>query len=300
MFRPAPCCGVCLCWIYISVLLHGTTSSASTTLSQHQLLNVTVVQDKKDADWELPFLQLRAWLSSYSRPIRPYSPLTNAGDYHYTLKPQHQRPSQLMRLLGPSFNPFWMSVEKPSEASGVLTSEAGQSDGQPVSRGDTPPATVPNYTTARGRFNLSASPELTEAAANYQQKLQKEVTDLDLGSLPPDVATAVRDRLVRMASCGLCYQWVNLGPAFWPRWLRQTDCEKSHASCSFPSGMECMRAQTTHIRLLAWHCWQSEEGEVKAAQPDGSTEMGTGEAKQKCVWRKVPYPVVTACKCACK
>ncbi|XP_071780964.2 noggin-like [Centroberyx gerrardi] len=309
MFRPVDWLksrGVCLYWISLFVVLNGPAALTSNTPIQNQLLNVTVVQDQRDAGLDLSFLQLRASLTSYSRPIRPYSLLTNAEDYRYMPKPKHRRPSRLLRVLGSSFDPFWMSVEEPSEVSGVWTSEEGHSDGRPASRGDTLPASLPNYTKTGDNFNISSSPQLIKGAANYRHKLEKEAADLDLGSLPSDVATSIRDWLVRSATCGLSYQWVDLGPAFWPSWLRQTDCEKSDGlqSCSFPSGMECVRAQTTHIKILAWHCLESEErgdgSRRKADRPDGSTEMGTGEAMRKCIWRQVPYPVVTACKCSCK
>uniref|UniRef100_A0A3Q3LQY4 Noggin n=1 Tax=Mastacembelus armatus TaxID=205130 RepID=A0A3Q3LQY4_9TELE len=256
---------VCLCRIIVSVLLCGNAAFISNISRQNQMPNVTIMESQ--------FLHLRASLVSYSQPIRPYSLLTNAEDYHHMPKPRHRRPSQLLRLLGSSFDPFWMSINQPSEVS------RGHSDGQP----------------------------LLEAAVNHQQKLEKEAAELDLSSLPSDVASSVRVWLVRSATCELHYQWVDLGPAFWPRWLRQTDCEKSDGvhSCSFPSGMKCVRAQTTDIKILAWHCLEIGDGgdgsrQKKAEQPEGSTEMGTKEAMKRCLWRQVPYPVVTACTCSCK
>ncbi|XP_070783449.1 noggin-2-like [Enoplosus armatus] len=283
-------CGVSLCWISVSVLLCGSAAFTSNITTQTQLLNVSVVQGKEDTGLDSPFLQLRASLLSYSQPIRPYTLLTNAEDYHYMPKPRHRRPSRLLRLLGSSFDLFWMSIERPSEASW------GHGDGQPLLRGHSLPAKLPNYTPPRENVNLSAAPQLREAAANHRQKLEREAADLDLGSLPSHVASSVRDWLVRSATCGLSYQWVDLGPAFWPRWLRQTDCERSGGvqSCSFPVGMECVRAQTTHLEILAWHCLEIGEG------GDGRTEMGTGEVMKRCIWRQVPYPVVTACTCSCK
>lgn len=194
-----------------------------------------------------------------------------------------------------------MSIDQPSEASG------GHRDGRPLLRGDTLRAKLLNYTTLRGKFNLSSSPVLREAAENHRQKLKKEAGELDLDTLPPDVARSAREWLVRSATCDLRYQWVDLGPAFWPRWLRQTDCERSDGvrSCSFPSGMECVRAQTTRIKILAWHCLEirdrrDEYRRIKGERPDGSIEVGTGEATKRCSWRQVPYPVVTACMCSCK
>lgn len=284
---------VSLCWICVSVLLYGSAAFTANISTQNQLLNVTV--------WDSPFFQLRVRLPSYAQPIRPYSLLINAEEYHYMPKSRHRRPSQLLRLLGSSFDPFWMSIDPPSEASG------GHSDGQPLLRGDTLPAKILKYTIFKEKLNLSSSPELRQAAENHRQKLKKEAAELDLGSLSPDVARSVRAWLVQSATCELHYQWVDLGPAFWPRWLRHTDCERSDGvqSCSFPRGMECVRAQTTHIKILAWHCLETRDGSdksrrIKADRSDGSIEIGTGEAIKRCLWRQVPYPVVAACTCSCK
>uniref|UniRef100_A0A4W6F5R4 Noggin n=1 Tax=Lates calcarifer TaxID=8187 RepID=A0A4W6F5R4_LATCA len=209
----------------------------------NQLPNVTVVQDQEDTGWDSPFLQLRASLPSFSQPIRPYTLLTNTEDYHYMPKPRHRRPSRLLRLLGSSFDPFWMSIEQPSEASG------SDGDGRPFLHGDT---------------------------------LPREAAGLDFSSLPLDVASSLQFWLVRSAMCELHFKWTDLGPAFWPRWLRQTDCQRSNGgrSCSFPSGMECVR--------------------IKGERHNDSVEVGTSEAMKRCLWRQVPYPVVTACTCSCK
>lgn len=260
---------------------------------------------QKDTDFDdVSFLRTRSssFVSS-SQPIRPYSLSMNEGDYHYAPKPKHLRHNRLLRILGSSFDPFWMSIERPAEARVDTDASAGQT----ASRGDPPaPPALPNYTTNEG-FNFGASPELTEGAARYQRKLQNDAEDLDLSELPADVASTLRDWLVRSATCGMRYQWVQLAPVFWPRWLRHTDCEKSGGSrsCSFPSGMACRQAQTTQIKILAWHCWSSEErggdGLRGMAGIDRETVVvGTGVAGRKCLWRQVPYPVVTACKCSCK
>ncbi|XP_029987987.1 noggin-like [Sphaeramia orbicularis] len=275
-------CGLYLCWYSFSVLLHGPAAFDFNTSTLNQPPNVKPVKDQEIMEEDSPFLQLRARLPSYSQPIRPYSILTNTEDYHYMPKPKHRRPSRLRRLLGSHFDPFWMSVEQPSEGSGVWTPN-----------GDT--------------FNLSASPQLRVAAENHGQKLEKEAAELDFSSLPSDVASAVRDWLVRSATCGLHYQWVNLGSAFWPRWVRHTDCEGAGAgsSCSFPHGMKCTRAQTTYIKILTWHCQEVTENrdassEGKGHRSEGSTGSRTMETSQMCTWRPVPYPVVTACTCSCK
>lgn len=292
---------VLLCWTYLVVFLTRATSMIP---NQEQVRSETPV-GQKDTDFDdVSFLRTRSssFVSS-SQPIRPYSLLMNEGDYHYAPKPKHLRHNRLLRILGSSFDPFWMSIERPAEARVDTDASAGQT----ASRGDPPaPPALPNYTTNEG-FNFGASPELTEGAARYQRKLQNDAEDLDLSELPADVASTLRDWLVRSATCGMRYQWVQLAPVFWPRWLRHTDCEKSGGSrsCSFPSGMACRQAQTTQIKILAWHCWSSEErggdGLRGMAGIDRETVVvGTGVAGRKCLWRQVPYPVVTACKCSCK
>lgn len=292
---------VLLCWTYLVVFLTRATSMIP---NQEQVRSETPV-GQKDTDFDdVSFLRTRSssFVSS-SQPIRPYSLSMNEGDYHYAPKPKHLRHNRLLRILGSSFDPFWMSIERPAEARVDTDASAGQT----ASRGDPPaPPALPNYTTNEG-FNFGASPELTEGAARYQRKLQNDAEDLDLSELPADVASTLRDWLVRSATCGMRYQWVKLAPVFWPRWLRHTDCEKSGGSrsCSFPSGMACRQAQTTQIKILAWHCWSSEErggdGLRGMAGIDRETVVvGTGVAGRKCLWRQVPYPVVTACKCSCK
>ena len=294
MFRLCSC--VCLCWISVPVLLHGFETFTYNISTQNQLPNVTVVRDQEDTGWDSPFLHLRASLLSLLKPVRPYTLQTNAEDYHYMPRPRHRQPSRLLRLLGSSFDPFWMSIEKPSEASGG-----------PLLHGGKLLTKLPNYPTIKQNSNLHSSPELREVVASHRQKLEKEAAGLDFGSLPSDVASSVRSWLVHSATCELYYQWMDLGPTFWPRWLRQTDCERSGRvqSCSFPSGMECVRAQTTRIKILAWHCLEIRDGgkgsrKIKGGSYNGSTEEGTSEAMKRCLWRQVPYPMVTACTCLCK
>lgn len=265
---------ICALWMSASVL-YGCSAFLFNDSAQHRTLNPTEAEETEIV-WESPFLQLRASLPSYSQPIRPYTLLTNVEDYHYLPKPAHRRAPRLLRLLGSSFEPFWMSIDEPSEASGSHIA---------------------------GHVSLDGDRRLKKAAALGQQRLEKEAAALDLGSLPPQVASSVRLWLVHSSTCRLKHRWVDLGPAFWPRWLRQADCERSDGgqSCSFPGGMECMRAQTTYIKILAWHCLESREvGHGKGNKSDVRTETEMGEFMKRCVWRQVPYPVVTACTCSCK
>ncbi|XP_077380873.1 noggin-like [Festucalex cinctus] len=290
---------LCCCVCAVCALLHVPAASTSSIPTKDQLPNG--VQDQQKTDGDSPFLQLRASLPSYSQPLRPYTLLASAEDFTYMPKPRHYRPARLRRILGSSFDPFWMSIDQPSEGSAVCT-DIGNCD--TAARGDSIPVEV-NFTASPEDFNLSASAMLRKARTNQKRELATEAADVDLGSLPPDVANSVRAWLVHSATCGLRSQWVDLGPAFWPRWLRQTDCEKSDGvqSCSFPKGMTCVRAQTAHVKILAWHCSKvrdDESKQIKSGISDISMLLGIREEMRRCLWRPVPYPVVTACTCQCK
>ncbi|NP_001089147.1 noggin 4 S homeolog precursor [Xenopus laevis] len=214
-------------------------------------------QTQKDMD----IGSLRRRLSSGTRP---YSLSLSPQDYHYSPKPKHLRVSRLLRLLGSSFDPFWMSVEQPADNGTSLLSTLSQ--------------------------------DIYDGASRYRKKLSQEAQALDFDSLqlPTELSAnssqhiqnEIRQWLVQRASCHLTSSWVDLGTVFWPRWVRHTDCDGANTVCSWPPGMACRQAQLTQIKLLAWHCWMK--------------DTGLGWATQQCTWRQVPYPVVAACKCTCK
>jgi len=190
-----------------------------------------------------------------SAPVRPYSLSLSPEDYRYAPKPRHLRPGRLRRLLGPAFDPFWMSSEEP-----LGRNLSAKEDQETMSR------------------------ELADSSGRYRRKLWREVEGMELPpELPADMARLLRRWLVERAACRLTSAWVDLGPVFWPRWVRHTACRTGPPACSWPPGMACRPAQLAHLKLLAWHCW--------AARPPGPPH---------CAWRQVPYPVVVACKCSCR
>jgi hypothetical protein len=42
--------------------------------------------------------------------------------------------------------------------------------------------------------------------------------------VPPEYRAAVTAWLVRRATCPIRYVWDDLGPYFWPRWVRRGEC----------------------------------------------------------------------------
>ncbi|KAF7240527.1 Noggin [Varanus komodoensis] len=202
---------------------------------------------------------------------RPYSLSLSPDDYHqYLPKPKRLlHATRLMKLLGSSYDPFWMSLEDPR--------------GQNTSQEEL------------GTLNQ----DLAEHTAQFRKKLLQEAKALDFSDLlpsedgiPHNLSQALLPRLhqwlVASASCHLKSSWVDMGPIFWPRWVRHTDCDLMDAGCSWPPGMSCQPAQTTHIKLLAWHCWMNRDH-----------TSSHRKSLQQCTWRQVPYPVVAACKCSC-
>ncbi|XP_008406789.1 noggin-3-like [Poecilia reticulata] len=267
----------------LAVLLH--VSMALTFNISIQLPNGTVDKSQEDMDWDSPFLQLRASLPAYSQPIRPFNLVTNTDDHRCNPKQRHLRPSRLFHLLGSNFDPLWMAVDRPSEAA---SGSESFSDSQ---------------LTALAKKLSRSSPKLKEAEAIRLQKLEKEAADLNLSSLPCGIAETFRGWLVNSAACKLHHRWVDLGPAFWPRWLRHTDCERpeKERSCSFPKGMKCVRAQTAQIKILAWNCLEIGDGSknLKGEKCEHTETETSGEVK-RCLWRQVSHPVVTSCICSCK
>ncbi|XP_028297612.1 noggin-2-like [Gouania willdenowi] len=276
-------CGHLLCLSMALCLSLAFTVDISTT---NPALNGSVVEEQDDTGWGSSFHQLRLSLPSYLQPIRPYTLQTHPQDFVHKPKSRHLRPARLLRLLGSSFDPFWMSVDETSEAS---EGQRPLLPGQPLNN------------------NLSFPSALRDAAANIQVELENEAAELDFGSVPLPIAQMIRTRLVQSATCVLQQQWVDLGPTFWPRWLRQTDCKRSDGEqrCSFPTGMECVRDQTIDIRILAWHCGDVRDGDKRSRKRkktkrfDSSSKAKGEDTKKRCLWRLVPYPVVTACRCSC-
>ncbi|XP_072029093.1 noggin-3-like [Amphiura filiformis] len=154
-------------------------------------------------------------------------------------------PKRLRRKLGDHFDKEWMSVEEPS--------------------------------------NKNLGSEVIRVG-NYSWLLE-ELNSLHISSLPSSVTDQLQAWLLAKAFCPVSYQWTNIGPLFWPPWVKRGSCVEK--SCSWPSGMMCVPGQTTIIRLMRWHCRPS------------SSSRASGGREAKCKWLQVPYPVTSECTCSC-
>ncbi|XP_072348643.1 noggin-2-like [Scyliorhinus torazame] len=257
--------GLALVSCYIFILHHRVQSSSA---AQGQSCSSDVQAGKAAIKLHPPprpgSQAESAWIRmKASNTVRPYSLALTKDHYHYSPRPKHLDAKKLMKLLGSSFDPFWMSVK----------SRRGNKSHEGL--------TLLNRDLAAG-------------AMRSRRKLWQESQRLDVAISPAggaqgNVTEAARaqwrQRLVEVASCPLTSWWVDLGAVFWPRWVRHTDCDGSKAGCSWPPGMTCAQAQWVHIKLLVWHCWAAGE---------------RARSLRHCTWRQMPYPVVTACKCSCQ
>ncbi|XP_019400443.1 PREDICTED: noggin-like [Crocodylus porosus] len=261
-----------LCLLLPGTVAQGSLSSGASFLSQEGelFLSENPLPPEKTSETSSHNPDVYLIRSKPSAHVRPYSLSLAPDDYHYTPKPKHLRGPRLLKLLGSSYDPFWMSPEDPRGRNTSLE-ELG-----------------------------TLSQDLADGTSRYRRKLLRAAEDLEFpllpvseeglpGNLSQAITHHLRQWLVDSATCHLTSSWVDLGPVFWPRWVRRTECDASHTRCSWPPGMTCRPAQFTHIKLLVWHCWASRD-----------PGMSTSRVIQQCTWRQIPYPVVAACKCSCR
>ena len=77
--------------------------------------------------------------------------------------------------------------------------------------------------------------------------------------------------------CPVRYKWKQLSVRFWPRWIKEGQCENKR-SCSIPAGMKCQPSKMQNITLLRYYC------------------PVTGS----CEWIKIQYPILAQCSCGCQ
>lgn len=138
--------------------------------------------------------------------------------------------------------------------------------------------------------------------------------------LPIQYRELVKSWLVRRATCPIRFDWIDLGPYFWPRWIKRGECI-GNVACSWPPGMSCVPSTAKILNILRWHCrlrksmrkdrvrkknnHKNENGNVvteigPANNSSSNANPKTKRKKYRCMWIKVPYPVPEDCVCSCK
>lgn len=193
-------------------------------------------------------LGLRSSVPGVPGLLEPSDPLTEP-------KPQDLNATILAAKLGTALDLEFMSLNKPSKKDQLMI--------------------TPHF-----NFRRSKNGRLVPIGP-----MPKHVKDLELGVIkladgsklrtrvPSRLKRKLRQLLWALTACPVGYRWKDLGPRFWPRWLKEGTCPRT--TCSVPPGMKCRPAASEHKTLLRWHC------------------------RKGCQWIKVQYPVVTQCACAC-
>lgn len=71
--------------------------------------------------------------------------------------------------------------------------------------------------------------------------------------LPLQYQELVKNWLVRRATCPIRFTWNDLGPYFWPRYVKRGEC-LGNMTCSWPPGMTCTPGAAKILNILRWHC----------------------------------------------
>ncbi|XP_071796871.1 noggin-2-like [Asterias amurensis] len=173
-------------------------------------------------------------------------------------RPKDLNRNKLLHRLETEFDPRWMSVDDP------FTSGVPEGDSNPMPSSKTPAWLLNELR----HLNLSHTPNYVAAF--------------------PESRTALEVWLLERASCPVRYDWVDIGPLFWPPWVKHGTCVARQ--CSWPPGMKCVPGETRNIFLLRWHCMPTSTDDDERAT----------RKRKNCRWIKVPYPVMSECICSCK
>ncbi|CAH8865195.1 unnamed protein product [Trichobilharzia szidati] len=105
---------------------------------------------------------------------------------------------------------------------------------------------------------------IDENYSSLDTKLLKEIKELNFTfrnsygvyfTLSEEQIQPYRYWLLERATCEMDFIWEDLGPLFWPRWIRRGVClNRPGHSCSWPSGMKCRPSGSRALQLLHWKC----------------------------------------------
>ena len=195
--------------------------------------------------------------------VMPLPLLEDPGDY---TRPQNRDLNEvkLRRRLGNSFEEHWMSIREPTT--------------------DTVNEVVDQR---QNRHNTWLRRQLNSL------NLSRDASMLNLST---QEVRSLESWLMWKAGCAVIYKWADIGPLFWPRWVKQGTC--LNKPCSWPEGMTCVQGDSTNIRLLRWHCRGRQTSTITNAETQGRVSGGVSKGRQ-CKWLKVPYPIMTQCICSC-
>lgn len=166
----------------------------------------------------------------------------------------------------------------------------------------------PRVLRQRGVSAVSANGGST-AAASATVKLVREAQALNMtfrdnsGSqflLPEAQVQLFRTWLIEQATCEMEFVWEDLGPLFWPRWIRRGVCLNNQGrSCSWPPGMKCHPSGSRALQLLHWKCEtapivQQPDGQVSRSPRQASYNRNRPTSESYQTWHNLRRPVSRA------
>ncbi|XKL63260.1 hypothetical protein PGB90_005624 [Kerria lacca] len=199
------------------------------------------------------------------------------------LKPRKQdlQEPNLMILLGGDYDHRWMRTNKDKP---IINSIADESE----------------------RKTVRALRALVDNSTLIRPEDQLQLPD----ALPLQYQELVKNWLVKRATCPIRFTWGDLGPYFWPRYIKKGECIRN-MTCSWPPGMSCIPGAAKILQILRWHCRNRKKKGIKRGRKeknhdnnvtsiDGKeNERKTGRRKKRkeyeCFWIKVPFPVPEDC-----
>uniref|UniRef100_A0A5K4FDM2 CFA20_dom domain-containing protein n=1 Tax=Schistosoma mansoni TaxID=6183 RepID=A0A5K4FDM2_SCHMA len=142
---------------------------------------------------------------------------------------------KLRRILGSDLQNDWMSIESPlnSQSSSIKSTRSTLSPNIPK-----PDNYLLNIV---DELNFTVFRPVNNDGLIYPIKMTIDQVNI------------MKTWLLQRATCAMEYIWEDLGPLFWPRWIKRGVCVNTH-SCSWPPGMRCRSSGSRSLKLLRWVC----------------------------------------------
>ncbi|XP_067002354.1 noggin [Anabrus simplex] len=171
-------------------------------------------------------------------------------------RPQDLNVTVLRARLGRHFDSQFMSISRPRSNRTHMDFPFRQHKGRLV---PVPGAEMPAFL-RRMNFKSVRLPDGSRLKTRVSAKLQRKLQLF----------------LWAYTACPVLHSWRDLGPRYWPRYVRRGTCK---GSCSVPPGMQCAPSQRALKVILRWQCHEPNH----------------------CQWIELKnFPIVTGCACTCK
>ena len=182
----------------------------------------------------------------------------------YLPRKRDLRPRKLFRLIGKKFNAKWMSADKP------LLYEISVETLEPLATED-----------ENSILDIMKSSDTTT-------------------NLNDEKLITFQTLLLERMSCPVEFQWKDIGPLFWPRYVKEGTCQ-SKQSCSFPTGMKCVPHDFEKLHILKWQCTNVKKITIRKNKIC-VTEKKTSKSRRHkldCRWKQTRFRVLKRCVCSC-